>query len=215
MNPINPARLAGLYCALCFALIALLAASRAANAGDPVADYFAGLNSFQSAFVQTVVDSDGEQLQHSEGTVWIQRPGKFRWDYRTPYRQLVVADGEKLWTYDEDLEQATIKPIDEALSSTPAMLLSGFRPLSEVMSWRQVDGDDDGLEWYRLDPKQVDAAVEKVRIGFENDQLVIIDVVDGFGNYTRIRFSRMVRNQAIDAGLFELKLPPGTDVIGE
>ena len=99
-------------------------------------EYFAGLDTFQSQFIQTVIDSDGQQVQRSEGTVWIRKPGRFRWDYRTPYRQLIVADGKRLWTYDEDLEQATVKPVDEALSSTPAMLLSGFRPLSDVMSWR-------------------------------------------------------------------------------
>ena len=79
---------------------------------DLVSDYFSGLETIQADFVQTVVDSGGETVQDSQGHVWMQRPGRFRWDYRTPYHQLIVADGKRLWTYDEDLEQATVKDLD-------------------------------------------------------------------------------------------------------
>jgi outer membrane lipoprotein carrier protein len=198
----------------CSALWLAASGTQRAFADDLVTDFFAGLDTFQSQFIQTVVDSDGQQVQRSEGTVWIRKPGRFRWDYRAPYRQLIVADGKQLWTYDEDLEQATVKPVDEALSSTPAMLLSGFRPLSDVMNWRQADSED-GERWFDLDPKQPDSAVEKVRIGFENDQLSIIEVTDGFGNHTRIQFSQIRRNQPIDETLFTLELPPDTDIIGD
>jgi outer membrane lipoprotein carrier protein len=185
----------------------------AARAGDRVEDYFSGLQTFQAEFSQTVVDASGEQVQNSRGTVWIQRPGRFRWDYRTPYRQLIVADGKQLWTWDEDLEQATVKPVGEALSTTPAMLLSGFRPLSEVMTWREIESQGD-YSWFQLDPRQTDAAVQQVEIGFEKDQLTLIEVIDGFGNQTRIRFSDIVRNQPVDADRFRIELPPGTDIIG-
>lgn len=187
---------------------------QAAAADDPVADYFSSLKTFQANFEQTVVDSNGEQVQHSEGKVWIQKPGRFRWDYRTPYRQLIVADGKRLWTYDEDLQQATVKPVDDALSSTPAMLLSGFRPLSEVMNSEPLDSDD-GKRWFSLSPRQSDSAVEKVRLAFDKDQLVIIEVNDSFGNQTRILFSGILRNRELEPGLFELKLPADTDIIGD
>ena len=180
---------------------------------DLVSDYFSGLETIQADFVQTVVDSGGETVQDSQGHVWMQRPGRFRWDYRTPYHQLIVADGKRLWTYDEDLEQATVKDLDAALSSTPAMLLSGYRPLAEVMEW-EPDSDNDRYTWFRLHPKERDSAVEKVRIAFDGGELAIIEVVDGFGNHTRIRFSNMRRNQKLDDGLFQLKLPEGTDIIG-
>jgi outer membrane lipoprotein carrier protein len=198
----------------CSALWLAACVNQRVFADDLVADYFSGLETFQAGFIQTVIDSDGERLQHSEGTVWIEKPGRFRWDYQTPYRQLIVADGKRLWTYDEDLEQATVKLVDETLSSTPAMLLSGFRPLSDVMTWRQTDTEN-GERWFSLDPKQPDSAVEKVRIGFENDQLSIIEVTDGFDNHTRIQFLQIKRNQPIDPGLFKLELPPDTDIIGD
>jgi len=196
-----------------FCLALLLMPGQVAAADDPVATYFSALKTFQANFEQTVVDSNGEQVQQSAGKVWIQKPGRFRWDYRTPYRQLIVADGKRLWTYDEDLEQATVKPVDDALSSTPAMLLSGFRPLSEVMNSEPVDSDD-GKRWFSLSPRQSDSAVEKVRLAFDKDQLVIIEVNDSFGNQTRILFSGILRNRELEPGLFELKLPADTDIIG-
>lgn len=197
---------------LCLLLIMLAPVPAVA---DLVTDYFSGLQRIEADFVQTVVDAAGETLQDSKGRVWIERPGRFRWDYQTPYRQLIVSDGKQLWTYDPDLEQATVKPLDAALSSTPAMLLSGFRPLSEVMVWEaDTETDNDRYTWFRLYPKEKDAAVEKVRIGFDGEQLSVIDVVDGFDNHTRIEFFGMQRNQRLDEALFQLRLPAGTDVIG-
>jgi outer membrane lipoprotein carrier protein len=197
---------------MCLLLVTL---APAAAVADLVSGYFSGLQSIEADFVQTVVDAAGETVQDSKGRVWIERPGRFRWDYRTPYRQLIVSDGKQLWTYDPDLEQATVKPLDAALSSTPAMLLSGFRPLSEVMDWEaDAETANDPYTWFRLHPKEKDAAVEKVRIGFEGKQLSVIDVVDGFDNHTRIEFSGVQRNHRLDEGLFHLRLPAGTDVIG-
>lgn len=181
---------------------------------DLVSDYFAGLESVQGDFSQTVVDSAGETVQDSQGQVWIQRPGRFRWDYRTPYHQLIVADGKRLWTYDEDLEQATVKKLDAALSSTPAVLLSGYRPLSEVVTWEPEPGND-AYSWFRLRPRESDASVETVRLGFDGKVLALIEVVDGFGNHTRIRFSNLRRNEKLDSSLFNLQLPEGTDIIGD
>jgi len=195
-------------------LLFLAGTAHTAAAGDLIADYFSQLDTFQSSFSQTVTDSNGELVQDAQGRVWIQRPGRFRWDYETPYRQLIVADGERLWTYDEDLQQATVERVDEVLSSTPAMLLSGFRPLQEVMRWSQT-GERDGKTWYRLDPKQEDTAVEEVQIAFDAGQLAIIEVRDGFGNHTRMRFSDITRNQPIDPGRFRIQLPPDTDIIGD
>jgi outer membrane lipoprotein carrier protein len=181
---------------------------------DLVSDYFADLESVQGDFSQTVVDSAGETVQDSQGQVWIQRPGRFRWDYRTPYHQLIVADGKRLWTYDEDLEQATVKKLDAALSSTPAVLLSGYRPLSEVVTW-EPEGGNDAYSWFRLRPRESDASVETVRLGFDGKVLALIEVVDGFGNHTRIRFSNLRRNEKLDSSLFNLQLPEGTDIIGD
>lgn len=182
-------------------------------AGDLISSYFSDLKSFQGSFVQSVIDINGEIVQNAEGKVWIQRPARFRWDYETPYRQQIVADGKQIWTYDEDLEQATVREVDEALSSTPAMLLSSYRPLAEVMDWEQTSTEA-GTTWYRLGPKQQDASVEELFIAFEHNELALIRVLDGFGNQTEIRFSDSKRNQVIDSERFQFNIPPGTDIIG-
>lgn len=210
--PVKPApRRASVFQLLAWLFAALVPVH--AVAADLVSDWFSGLESIQADFTQTVVDSAGEQVQDSKGQVWIQRPGRFRWDYRTPYHQLIVSDGKQLWTYDEDLEQATVKDLDAALGSTPAMLLSGYRPLGEVMTW-DAEGEADGMTWYRLQPREQDSSVENVRIGFRDGQLDTLEMVDGFGNHTHIRFAGLQRNRKLDDGLFHLKLPEGTDVIG-
>jgi len=196
----------------CLAIVLLPGTGRA-TAGDRLEAYFTGLQTFQADFEQNVVDSNGEQVQHAKGKVWIKKPGRFRWDYRTPYRQLIVADGKRLWTYDEDLEQATVRPVDDALSSTPAMLLSGLRPLAEVMQWKSLQRND-GRRWYSLSPRQSDSSVEQVRLAFVGEELSVIEVNDSFGNQTRIIFSAVQRNRKLDPGLFDLQLPAGTDIIG-
>ena len=180
---------------------------------DPVSDYFATLKTFEASFTQRVVDANGEVIQDARGDVWISKPGRFRWKYHTPYQQLIVADGKRMWNYDADLEQASVSPIDDTLTNTPAMLLSGLRPLSEVMDTKPL-GSVDGVDWFQLEPKDQDAAVETVGIGLRSGQLEIIEVRDGFGNQTRIHFADIKRNQALDPALFLLELPPGTDVIG-
>ncbi len=181
---------------------------------DPVSDYFAGMEAFEANFTQQVVDVNGEMLQDSSGEVWLSKPGRFRWDYRKPYQQLIVSDGKQLWNYDADLEQASVSPVNDTLTSTPAMLLSGLRPLAEVMDVHAL-GRKNGLDWYRLEPKNRDAAVEAVRIAFRDGKLDSIEVRDSFDNRTRIRFSHIKLNPSIDPALFHLELPPGTDIIGK
>ena len=91
--------------------------------------FFNGLITMQADFDQQVLDGNRQLLQSSQGHMWIMRPGRFRWDYKSPYKQQLVADGERLWSYDEELEQVTVQPASEVLTSTPAMLLSGDQPL--------------------------------------------------------------------------------------
>ncbi len=178
-----------------------------------VNDYFASIDNFQAKFIQQVSDSNGRALQSSEGRMWIKTPGRFRWDYHSPYKQQLVATGEKLWVYDEDLEQVTVQSIGEVLSSTPAMLLSGYRPLAEVMKTTQLDSEK-GFDWYQLTPIKADDSVESIRIAFTSKELSVIEVVDGFGNHTQIRFSEIYRNVLMDLDRFKFTPPPGVDVIG-
>lgn len=214
-NPRQHDYLLWLFIMLCSGLFPTLlnAAEKKPDDVESVYQYFTSLKSFQASFTQTVQDLEGEDIQQSEGEVWIQRPGKFRWNYRSPYRQEVVANGVELWTYDPELEQATVKPIDQVLSITPAMLLSGARNLHEIATIH-AKGVHNNQHWYQVLPLDTDETVDQVQLAFADKQLVSIRVNDSFGNTTMIHFSQQKKNQALPDQLFSIELPAGTDILG-
>lgn len=184
-----------------------------AAGGEVALDRFlAEVTTLRADFTQSVVDADGETLQQVSGTLAVRKPGRFRWDYREPYVQVIVADGQDLWMYDEELAQVTVRALDRTLASTPAMLLSGsgdLRAHSEVVA---LDGAG-GLAWVGLVPHERDTEFEAVRIGFRGEELAVMELVDGFGQTTRIEFTGVARNVEIDDGVFRFVPPPGADVI--
>jgi len=187
---------------------------QAQDALDTVRDFFAELSSLQAGFHQKVVDADNILQQVSDGQMWIQRPGKFRWDYETPYRQQIISDGHRLWSYDEDLAQVTVQPIDKVLSSTPAMLLSGLQPVDEVFEMEALPAAD-GLLHVRLQPRSDASNINEIHLYFVNEALVRIEALDGFGNTTTFDFTGLLRNADLEAKLFHFEPPPGVDIVGE
>lgn len=192
-------------------LLALCLQGRAVAA--ELGGFFDGLKSFEADFEQTVIAQQGDGVQSSSGRVWIQRPNRFRWHYAEPYVQEIVADGRNLWTFDADLEQATVKSMDEVLSATPAMLLSGEEPLESLFRVTAL-GERDGLEWFVLVPREPDGGVEEIQLGLRDGMLEAMDVLDPLGNSTRIRFRDLRRNGDIDPGRFRFQPPNGSDLIG-
>ncbi len=138
------------------------------------------------------------------------RPGMFRWDYLEPYQQQVVADGQRLWSYDKDLEQVTVQAMAEVLTTTPAMLLSGDQPLEEVFNIRE--DTDRGI---LLTPKNNDSNVTELRLQFNEGGLEQIAAADNFGNTTVFSFSNVKRNPLLDRQLFQFDPPDGTDIVGD
>ena len=189
-------------------------AACAGNALDTVHQFFRDLHTLQADFHQRVINSEGKVQQESEGHVWIMRPGRFRWNYLTPYKQELVADGRRLWSYDEDLAQVSVQPMEKVFSATPAMLLSGNEPLEKVFTLKELPADD-GVQQVLLTPKNDDSSVIEVRLEFSKGVLTRIDARDNFGNSTSFTFSNVVRNGPIDASIFKFTPPPGVDVIGE
>ncbi|UCC55273.1 MAG: outer membrane lipoprotein chaperone LolA [Gammaproteobacteria bacterium] len=181
---------------------------------DTVRGFFASIDSLQADFHQEVSDSSGRQLQVSDGKVWILRPGRFRWDYLSPYRQQIVADGERLWSYDEDLAQVTVQAMDTVLGATPAMLLSGGEPIDEVFQLQLQPPAGNTLHAL-LTPRSNDSNITEIHVYFENDILVRIEAIDSFGNHTAFSFSQLVRNIGLEASLFRFVPPEGTDIIGD
>lgn len=175
--------------------------------------FLEGASTLKATFKLSLLDSELELLEESQGTLRIKRPGRFRWDYTEPYEQLVLSDGEKLWLYDADLEQATVKQLDESLSTTPAVLLSGS---GDVADGFEIIGvyDADGIVWVNLEPKADDTDFQTFSLGFEGDDLRYMQLSDRLDQVTRIEFSNIVRNQTMEDQAFDFIPPDGVDVIG-
>lgn len=172
------------------------------------------LTTIKSAFVQTLNNAAGELIEKSEGVMAVTRPGKFRLHYKNPYEQLYVADGKNLWMYDRDLEQVTVKPQADSLGSTPALMLSTAEPLETNFEIREL-GKHEGFFWLELNPKDPESNFDFVKLAMDGEVLRAMEMVDGFGQTTRLYFDPMVRNPQLDKELFQFTPPPGVDVIGE
>jgi outer membrane lipoprotein carrier protein len=174
--------------------------------------YFSDFVTLQARFEQTLVDENGKALERSQGTVYLWRPGRFRWDYEAPYEQSIVADGKKVWIYDEDLAQVTVKPLETALGNTPALLLDNRADIDK--GFTVVEGGEAGsLVWLALKPKDQETPYATIRLGFDASALRVMELRDNFGQTTRIRFSKEQRNATFKHSLFGFTPPPGVDVL--
>jgi len=163
-------------------------------------------------FEQQVMDRAGKVVERASGTFAFARPGKFRWVYEKPHPQTLVADGQKLWIYDPDLQQVTIKRMDQAISSTPAALLAGREDITALFSLRDA-GTADGLEWVEATPKTPDTGFDKVRLGLKDKQLAAMELFDQLGGHSSLRFSELKPNAPVPADAFKFTPPKGADVI--
>ena len=200
------------------ALLALLLVPIAAFAADSVARvdaYLGSLQTLSAGFVQIVQDKQGQVTERATGTLSISRPNRFRWDYRQPYVQTIVADGKKLWLYDPDLDQVTVRLLEQGLGATPAMLLSGSGKVGDAFTAGPVE-QQKSWTWCRLAPKQKGSDFERVSLGFDaRNELAAMELVDKLGQTTTIEFSQVKRDVALDDALFRFVPPKGADVIGE
>ncbi len=175
--------------------------------------FTAQLDSLRAQFVQSLFDAQGKSVQESRGTVLLQRPGRFRWEYRVPYEQLIVADGEKLWVYDTELQQVTVKQLDNALGNAPIMLLSERRSLQEDFIVRDLAARD-GLQWVELEPRVKDTDFTRIALGMDEQGMKVMELRDSFGQATEIRFLDLELNVRTTPDSFVFVPPPGIDVIG-
>ena len=191
-----------------------LAASAHAGAIDKLHHFLVTTKTLRADFAQIVVAKNGKRPQQSVGVMMISRPGKFRWQIDKPYSQLLVGDGEKIWIYDPDLRQVTVKKMDAALGSTPAALLVGGNSLEKNFNLREL-GEREGMEWLEATPKSPDSGFEKLHLGFSGDDLKAMELFDNFGQTTSLAFANVQRNPSLPAANFRFVAPAGADVIGE
>ncbi len=174
--------------------------------------FAAQTQSARASFTQTVRDRDGATVQTASGKLVFARPGKFRWEYEKPYQQLIVGDGQKLWVYDKDLNQVTVKKMEGALGSSPAALLAGSNDIEKYYNL-DAKGVKGGLDWLEAYPRDEDSMFSKVRMGFKGNMLDTMELYDQMGQVTVIRFGNLQRNPKLAENLFTFTAPAGADVI--
>ena len=184
-----------------------------ATATTDVDKYLAGLATWSADFKQTIDDGHGKIMRSAAGKLYLQKPGKFRWDYVEPSEQLILADGKHIWFYDKDLQQANLRDMDASLSSTPAVLLSGGGSVGSQFDVTALPPSD-GMEWYQLIPKRPDTDFQLVRIGFTKGDLTSMFLADKLNQVTQLSFSHSQRNAKFASDLFTFVPPKGVDVIG-
>lgn len=211
LRVMSAARCAGLFAALLMIGLAVRAEL------SPVArlkNFLESTRTLRADFSQVRVDENGNPIQKSSGAFFLQRPGRFRWNYDHPYHQEIVSSGGKVWFYDVDLEQVTAKRVGQAIGSTPALLLSGETALENDF-FIEDQGTEEGLSWIRLVPRSEDSGFRYVLIGLEGEKLAGMELSDNFGQRTRIYFSNVRTGIRLDPSLFEFRPPPGVDLFEE
>jgi len=184
----------------------------AAGSIEKLQAFVAQTHSARATFTQQVTDKSGKTTQSSSGKLAFARPGKFRWEYQKPYEQLIVGDGQKLWVYDKELAQVTVKRLEGALGSSPAALLAGSNDIEEYYNVN-AKGVSRGLDWLEAYPKEQDSMFQKVRMGFKGNMLDTMELYDQLGQITLIRFGRIERNPKLAPDSFTFAPPKGVDVI--
>ncbi len=179
---------------------------------DDFLAFNAATKSATARFEQQVFDRGGKVVERGGGTFAFARPGKFRWTYDKPHRQVLVSDGVKLFIHDPDLNQVTVKRIDRAISSTPAALLAGKDDITRLFTLRDA-GSADGLAWVEALPREKDTGFERVRLGLKGRALAAMELEDSLGGRTRLFFVDLKVNAAVAPDTFRFTPPAGADVI--
>ena len=172
------------------------------------------IRSMQADFTQTIVNKTGKTIVQSEGKMSLARPGKFRWDVKKPVAQLLVANGSRLWIYDPDLEQVTIRSLVKAAGEAPALLLSDANTTLAKDFYVKQEATS-SLEWFLLTPKNSDSVFARIKLAFANNQIREMDLEDQLGHKTQIQFRNIVLNQPLSSSLFAFPPPANVDVIDE
>ena len=204
-----------------FAGLALSALALAAHAGamESLENFIRNAKTGHADFTQVITapskEGQAARSKTSSGTFDFQRPNRFRFEYRKPFEQTIVADGQTLWLHDKDLNQVSQRKQAKVLGSTPAALIASSPDLESLK--REFDlqalPDRDGLQWVQAVPKQKDGQLTNMKVGFRGDQLAALDIQDSFGQRSVLTFTNMQVNGAVNAAAFTFVPPKGADVV--
>jgi outer membrane lipoprotein carrier protein len=182
-----------------------------ADALDTLREFVRDVKSGRASFTQTVTSADGAKKRSSSGSFEFARPNRFRFAYAKPFEQLIVSDGQKVWIHDLDLNQVSVRRLNQALGATPAALLAGASLEQEFELAAQPSKD--GIEWVQATPRQKDGAFQSMRIGFKGKDLAAVEILDSFGQRSVLQFSAYAANVALPEATFRFVPPAGADVI--
>ena len=181
---------------------------------DRLSRYLENLDSMRAKFHQQVIDRDLEIVEETRGEVVLKKPGRFRWHYREPFERLIVSDGDRVWLYEADLAQVTVRRLDAGLGDTPAALLSGDTRVLDQYEFLGLIADS-GIDWIQLKPRSAESDFERIGLGFQGNDLVQIDLDDRLGQRTRISLTAIERSVSVADEEFFFDVPEGVDIIGE
>ena len=199
-----------LLAALLLALSPVMAL--AADATTQLRQFISTVHSATGEFTQQTVNASGQGRPAQSGKFSFKRPGMFKWDVKKPYEQLIVSDGRSVYQYDPDLAQVTQRSVDQSIGASPAAILFGSGSLDEAFVISALPAKD-GLSWLRAIPRTTGAGFTHVDMGFKNNAPVRLDVLDAFGQTTRIGLNHIVANPALAANEFKFVPPEGVDVV--
>lgn len=202
------------YVSVIISMLLSLSVFAADSATDKLNHFVKNVVTFKANFQQTVLDPQGNVMEQAEGHFVLERPGKFRWDYQQPYPQHIVADGQRIWFYDVDLEQVTVKSQKEALADTPATLLSGDTLPEDNYLLTDMPSDD-GMLWVELIPRDAETSFQTIALAFDKDGLRTMIMKDSFDQRTRLVFRYVEENPVLEKDAFVFTPPAGVDVVGE
>lgn len=200
-----------------FILLAVLISTKCI--ASPVEDLSKLMNpirTISASFAQMVYDNHGRQIQSSMGTMALSKPGKFRWVTSQPQSQTLIANGNRLWIYDPDLQQVTIRAINSSSGDSPALLLSNFSAtLNKDYTVSEMNGTRDEMRWFKLVPKNKNSGYQLIQLGFYNDSVRQMVLQDNLGHSTKIRFNHVKTNSTLGNNLFTFNAPKNVDVLDE
>ena len=185
--------------------------SARADAVASLRDFVQEVKAARAQFSQTVVSPDGARKKRSSVHFEFTRPNQFRFAYTKPFEQLIIGDGQKVWIYDADLNQASSRRMTQALGATPAALLAGGN-LERDFTLKALSAEG-GLEWVQALPRQSESGIQSLKVGFKGRDLAALEIVDGFGQRSRLDFSGVVTNPSIKPETFKFVLPAGADLL--
>jgi outer membrane lipoprotein carrier protein len=192
-------------------LLWCVCAAAQADAVDALKNFVRDVKSGRAQFTQTVTSPDGARKKTSGGSFEFVRPNRFRFAYTQPYEQLIVGDGQKVWIFDADLNQASSRKFSQALGNTPAALLAGGALDKDFELSKQPNKE--GLQWVLATPKTKDSSFQAMSVGFKGKELIAVDILDSFGQRSVLQFTDFVPNALLPNERFQFKPPPGADVI--